>query len=287
MAAPPSRLPSRASVAKLMARCLVLTAILLCSAGSGLAERPTIGNLDTDPQPFKFQLQAPGPVDVHVDVHVPGSNASSDKAWDVHGPGSHASSGKACPPITSPKECNAMATKLGLQLGGKNFPFLGEFHKYHFTFGCYAYGDGAFKGHAFWALGGSPEQNRKPTLEPPHYRLCPDQAETGPPEIHATVANLANQGCIEEPDLSQNSADCQYVSRKLTFRPPCTPDKPDEFENCCKPIAVAGMKGCYHRVQASGSQDMDACAYFSTEGTDGNTPGFERMVDPGCKYKND
>ena len=66
----------------------------------------------------------------------------------------------------SQKACEDAINKIGLQKGGRGYSFSGS--KYSRK-GCYAYKRGLFANMAFYGLGGSEKQNKKP-LHSPKYR---------------------------------------------------------------------------------------------------------------------
>ena len=71
----------------------------------------------------------------------------------------------SCVPY-SLQACKDAVERLGLQKGGRGWSFTGTTYSRK---GCFAYSKGYFANIAFYGLGGSEEQNKKP-LRSPRYR---------------------------------------------------------------------------------------------------------------------
>ena len=81
---------------------------------------------------------------------------------------------EGCVPY-SQQACEDAANNLGLQKGGGNFNFAGDFE----TKGCYSYESGSYANMAFYGTGGSVEQSNSQLNVPKFRPLGHDCSNTG------------------------------------------------------------------------------------------------------------
>ena len=87
---------------------------------------------------------------------------------------------------TLQSDCESRAEHLGLKLGGGGFEFAGDFS----TKGCYTYESGTFEGHAYFGVGGSPDEIAADVASPKERVTC---------EVVVTAVYVGDQPPITHP----------------------------------------------------------------------------------------